>query len=260
MTNQEYRQHEGISRSELYTLISKSPMHFKYERENPKEDSPALAFGRACHKMILEAEDFDNEFVVAPEVNRRTNAGKAEWDAFVLANTGKEVISKEDYDKICEMKKAMDSNPLATAYLKGEHEQSYFWTDNETGEACKVRPDCISEVDGQKYIVDYKTTDSCMDGQFERSVRKYGYKFQAGMYREGVFNNTFDDYGFVFVAQEKTAPYAVRVYVCTEEFINEGAMLFENAVRIYHNCKETGNWYGYEGPYNETVNLVEDGV
>ena len=48
----------------------------------------------------------------------------------------------------------------------------------------------------RKFIVDYKTTDSCEDGHFERSARQYGYKFQSGMYTEGVTINTGDDYDF----------------------------------------------------------------
>ena len=120
------------------------------------------------------------------------------------------------------------------------------WTDEQTGEAVKCRPDCLIEVNGRKYIVDYKTTDSCEDGHFERSCRKYGYKLQAGMYREGVFQNTLDDYGFVFVAQEKKAPYAVRVYVCSEEFICEGYDQYRELLGLYHHCKEHDNWYGYD--------------
>ena len=35
----------------------------------------------------------------------------------------------------------------------------------------------------RKFIVDYKTSDSCEDGHFERSCRQYGYKFgKTGMY------------------------------------------------------------------------------
>ena len=95
--------------------------------------------------------------------------------------------------------------------------------------------------------MDYKTTTSCEDGAFERSCRKYGYKLQAGMYTEGVFNKLLNgDLGFAFVAQEKTPPYAVRVYFCDDGFIEEGTDLFRELIEIYHNCKESGEWPGYE--------------
>ena len=159
-------------------------------------------------------------------------------------------------EKITAMADAVNMNEQARKFLDGLHEESFFWTDAETGEKCKVRPDCIAEVDGKKYIVDYKTTDSCMDGHFERSVRKFGYKFQAGMYREGVFQNTFEDYGFAFVAQEKKAPFAVRVYVCNEDFINEGFEQFRQTLNLYHWCKLNDKWYGYEGAENIITDLV----
>ena len=256
MTNKEYRAAEGISRSELFTIINKTPMHFLYESTHPKEDTPALAFGRATHKAVLEPETFHEEFVVAPKVDKRTKEGKETWNKFVEENSGREVITEEDLETLQDMKAVIDHDIHASTFLNGIHEQSYFWTDAATGEKCKVRPDCIAEVDGKKYIVDYKTTDSCADGAFERSVRKYGYKFQAGMYREGYFQNTFEDVGFAFVAQEKTAPYAVRVYICSEEFLAEGYAQFREAIGIYHECKTNNHYWGYEGPNNEISELI----
>lgn len=261
MTNQEYRKHEGLSRSELKILLDQTPEHFLYAKNNPKEDTASLSFGRACHKYILEKSDFYNEFAVMPVVDRRTKEGKARYEAFLQSCGSKEVISIADLEDIQEMADRIDRDPFARLFLNEEakYEQSFFWTDSETGVKCKVRPDCITEVNGKKYIVDYKTTDSCADGHFERSVRKYGYKFQAGMYREGVFQNTFEDYGFVFIAQEKTAPYSVRVYICSEDFINEGYDQFREAVGKYAWCEENNCFYGYEGPQAEMSELLGEG-
>ena len=259
ITNAEYRSMDGVSRSELNTILQKSPKHFLYEQTHPKEDTPALAFGRATHKMVLEPETFDEEFIEGIKVDRRTKEGRMAWEQFCENAGDREVVSPEDMETLKEMRKAIEADPTASQYLKGEHEKSFFWTDAATGEKCKVRPDCIAEVGGKTYLVDYKTTDSCADGAFERSVRKFGYKFQAGMYREGYFQNTFKDAGFVFVAQEKTAPYATRVYVCTEEFIDEGYNLFREAIGIYHDCKVNNHFYGYEGPNNEVSELIGEG-
>lgn len=260
MKNREYREHKGISRSQLNTILTKTPLHFKHELEYSKDDTPSLAFGRAAHKMVLEPDTFDEEFAVLPICDRRTTAGKQIYNEFIEQNSDKEIISSTDYEIICEMADAVRNDPVAMKYLAvGSAEQSYFWTDAETGEDCKVRPDWMTIVDGKNYIVDYKTTDSCQDGHFERSARKYGYKFQAGMYREGVFQNTFEDYGFVFIAQEKAAPYAVRVYVCTEEYINEGYDQFRTAIGLYHYCSSNDDWFGYAGPEKAESALVEEG-
>ena len=259
MTDKEYRDHVGISRSQLWPILSKTPLHFKYNLDNPDDkDSQALAFGRAAHKYILEKRIFNLDFAVAPECDRRIKEGKETYAAFVAESAGKEVITAQDYETIKAMSDAID-DPFARTFLTGITEEPYFWTDKETGEPLKVRVDCIAEYEGKKYIVDYKTTDSCADGHFESSVRKFGYKFQAGMYREGVFQNTFDDYGFAFVAQEKKAPYACRVYVCNEDFLIEGYEQFRKALSIFHWCNVNGCWYGYEGSESMISELVGEG-
>ena len=262
MTNKEYREHEGISRSELFEL-AKSPLHFKYAQDHPEEDeTPALLFGAAAHKMILEPKDFDAEYAVCPKVDRRTKEGKEIYAAFVEKSEGREIISEDDYKQIKAMQEAITTNKEIMEMLyadEAKYEQSFFWTDAETGEAVKCRPDCIVDYDGKKYIIDYKTTDSCEDGHFERACRKYGYKLQAGMYREGVFQNTLDDCGFIFIAQEKKAPYAVRVYVCTEGFIEEGYDQYRELLGTYHWCKTHDSWYGYEGITGGFTDLVGEG-
>lgn len=259
LTNAEYRAMEGVSRSELNTILQKTPMHFLYESTHPKEDTPSLLFGRAVHKAILEPETFSEEFIEGIKVDRRTKEGKEKYEKFLASVGNRDVISPDDMEVLRDMKAVIDHDVNASKFLNGIHEQSFFWTDEATGEKCKVRPDCITEIDGKTYLVDYKTTDSCAGKAFEYSVKKYGYKFQAGMYREGYFQNTFKDVGFVFVAQEKTAPYAVRVYVCSEEFINEGYNLFRQAIGTYHECKVNNHYWGYEGPNNEISELLEEG-
>lgn len=260
MTNKEYRIADGVSRSDLSILLKKTPLHMKYAMENRgEEDTKSLLFGRAAHKYILEKDSFFDEFVEMPKIDRRTTAGKEEYAKILLECETKEPIDTYDLEQIKEMSKAIDAYPLARQLLTGKVEHSYFWTDAETGEVCKVRPDCITEYEGKKYIVDYKTTDSCADGDFERSVRKYGYKFQAGMYREGIFQNTFEDFGFIFVAQEKKAPYAVRVYKCSDEFICEGYEQFRKAINTYHFCKSNNKWCGYEGFEDSITELMEEG-
>lgn len=257
ITNKEYRSREGISKSSL-ELFKKSPLHYKYSIENPKEDTPSLLFGRAAHKYILEKETFADEFAVAPKIDKRTGEGKMMWVEFLESVGTREIIERDQMQQIIEMDKAIDSVPLARQLLTGVHESSYFWEDVPTGEICKCRPDCLTTYEGRPYIVDYKTADGCADGQFERNVRKFNYKLQVGQYTEGLFNCELEEYGFAFVAQEKKAPYAVRVYICDPEFIREGQDEFRTLMGIYHDCKVNDNWYGYEGKFGTPVKLLAD--
>ena len=67
----EYRSHPAISKSDLFK-ITKSPLHFKWAMENREDKTPALVFGSACHKYVLEKYDFYKEFTVMPYINHQT--------------------------------------------------------------------------------------------------------------------------------------------------------------------------------------------
>lgn len=261
MTNEEYRKCDGISRSDLFKF-KKSPLHYKWSTENPQEETQALTFGSAAHKWILEKDDFFNEYVVAPNFDRRTKDGKQGYAEFLEKSEGLKVISQEDFETLVGMETAINLHPSARRFLDGEHEQSFFWVDDLTGEKAKCRPDSMTtkiiEETGKKMIVDYKTTDSLEDGHFEKSCRKYGYKLQSGMYREGVFQNTFEEYGFAFVCQEKKPPFAVRVYICDDAYIDSGLDEFRQLMAIYHKCKTENRFPGYEGFDNDVDYLMEE--
>ena len=253
-----YDKMPGIRRSDLW-VMNKSPMHFKYHMETPHEQTPALKFGAAVHKFVLEPFEFWAEYITAPEVDRRTKAGKETWadfEAMCKAN-GLTSISEEDVEKITAMNNALCKNEIASALFKGEHERAFTWVDDLTGEPCKCKVDVLTTYDGKPYVVDYKTTDSCEDGHFERAARKYGYQFQAGMYCEGVFQNTLEEHGFIFVAQEKTPPYASRVYICSPEWIKQGYDKFRELIGMYHECRLADKWPGYDAE-GDLVELVEE--
>lgn len=246
MTEKEYRQSEGISRSELWRL-RESPEKFRWYQEHPEPPTPTLVFGAAVHKLLLEPDTFDAEFAVAPECDRRTKDGRDAYNAFMAASDGKSIISSADYEKAAEMAQKALETPFVKKLLDGEHEKPFYWVDDLTGELCKIRVDCISTIGGRPVIVDYKTAaDASLDG-FTRHALKYGYDFQAGMYCEGIEKTTGKTPRFVFVVQEKEPPYAVNVFDANEEFIQHGKDKMRELLGIYHECKITNNWYGYMG-------------
>ena len=133
----EYRAHPAISKSDLFK-ITKSPLHFKWSMENKEDKTAALIFGSACHKYILERDDFDSEFAVALNVDRRTKSGKEEYAKWLEENEGKDVVSSDDMEKIKAMAEVIDSNKFAKRLLSGEHEKSFFWTDEKSASADRM--------------------------------------------------------------------------------------------------------------------------
>ena len=255
MTDKEYRQHEGISRSELWKL-RESPEKAKYAWEHPEPPTPALLFGQAVHKLLLEPDTFDAEFAVAPNIDRRTKDGKATYNAFCETLGDRQVITPDQYQTALEMRKAAISAPFVEKLLQGEHEKPMFWVDDLTGETCKIRLDVLSEIDGRPLIVDYKTAEDASTDAFMRAAIKHGYDFQAAMYSEGVEKVTGQKPIFVFIAQEKKPPYSVNILQADELFIKHGHDIFRELLGIYHECKTSGVYYGYLGAYNIINNLA----
>lgn len=253
ISNKEYRGRDGISSSELKKIM-KSPAHYKYWKDNPEEtDSPALLLGRAAHKYVLETYDFYNEFAVAPNCDRRTKEGKAQWLLFCDQNEGKDIITEEQFEQIEAMRTAAYATPFVSKLLSGEHEMSYFWTDEETGLKCKVRPDSINHK--LKIVVDYKTCDNAETQRFMKQAIDLGYDLQASYYLDGAKANTGEDYIFVFIAQEKKPPYAVNILQADETFIRSGRELYKSMLNTYKECSESGNWFGYLGAENQINSL-----
>lgn len=255
MNDNEYHELPGIRRSDLWKM-SITPMHFRYAVDHPEEPTPSLIFGQAAHKYILEPESFFDEFEVIPKVDRRTKAGKQVMEAFEQLHNTKTLITAADMQTILAMREALMQNRDAKDIYEAatDKERAFNWTDPETGTVCKVKVDMLADLNGQPVIVDYKTTTSCADFAFERSCRKYGYDFQAGMYTIGVETEMMDRYEFIFIAQEKDPPYASRVYYCDPGFVDRGRRIYRDLLDEYAACKEADNWPGYE-----STDLYEEG-
>lgn len=254
MTDREYRKHPAISRSELFK-IKESPEKFKYYQEHPEAPTPSLIFGQLLHSMVLQPETTQELFAAAPQLDRRTKEGKAAYAIFEEEAVDKTIVSADMVAQAAEMCAALDANEFVRKLLKGKKEVEFFWNDELTGEECKCRIDCLSEVGDNLVIVDLKSTDNAETEAFMRSAIKYGYDFQSAMYSKGVEINTGKKPIFVFIAIEKNPPYSINILQADELFIRRGYDIFRELIGVYHDCKTTGNWYGYLGKFNAINSL-----
>ena len=247
ISNAEYRSREGISASDLKKMV-KSMATWKYAKDHPDEsDSPALVFGRAFHKMCLEPYDFQNEYIVSPKFDRRTKDGKEAYAKFMEESNGKEVIDEELYQTILDMKEELYRTPYVKKLIAGEHEKSFFWTDEKTGIKCKCRPDSVGKLGEQHILIDLKTCNNAETSAFIKDAMKFGYDIQAAHYIEGMKAMTGHDYKFVFICQEKTEPYLCNILEADEYFIRSGYELRDELLRTYKKCIELDEYPGYMG-------------
>ena len=81
-------------------------------------------------------------------MDKRTKAGKAEWDAFVELAGDATVLSRDEMRRLALMRDSVWAHPMAARVLNAEGyvQASYYWTDAETGVRCKIRPDKLVPV------------------------------------------------------------------------------------------------------------------
>ena len=243
LSNADYHQHPAVSKSHL-DQVARSPRHYwhRYLDPNrvPPERTPAMLLGSAFHTRVLEPHLYEAEYAVAPAVDRRTKVGKETWDQFTLAAGKKSVLTADQHATIIAMANAVQDHPAAAALLAmpGICEASYMWTDEATGERCKVRPDWHSEC--RTAIVDLKSCEDASPAGFQRSIQSWRYHVQSAWYLRGLQAEQF-----VFIAVEKQHPYLVGVYVATPEMVAAGNRVADRDLATLSECRAADVWPGY---------------
>lgn len=242
MTNEEYHKRPELSNSGNNTVIDQSPAHFKYSRENSKEQTPAMFTGTVVHSAILEPEKFLDTHIAMPECDRRTKVGKEFYEKFMIENADKIVMSNDLYHQAFGMIGSVTAHPTAAAILKKNHNELSFFGEID-GVKVRCRPDILR--DG-RLLADLKTTDDASFRAFQRSVGNFKYHRQAAFYCDVITQITGETYDtFTIIAVEKSPPYAVQVFVLDEASIEKGREEYRRGLAVYRECLLTNKWPSY---------------
>lgn len=175
---------------------------------------------------------------------------RSRWRA---ENEGFTVLSPDELAQLHGMRDAIRAHPAAAVLLNGEGvaEASVYWTDEATGELCRCRPDRWRK-DG--ILVDLKSTLDASPEGFAKSLANYRYHVQAPWYLAGAraayeARQLPDGWqaprAFAFIAVEKSAPYAVGVYMLDAATMELGAAQMRANLDTLAECRRTGEWPGY---------------
>lgn len=236
----------GWSKSAL-DKVHRSISHWLKEKDKPAEQTPALLFGSAFHCSILTPNQFNEEFCISPNFDKRTKAGKEDYAKFITENRNKQIIGETDYNAILGMQKSVFNHPFAgVLFNAGDAEHSFFWKDKATGLLCKCRPDYLRH---DNTVVELKT---CVDASyyaFRAAVAKYRYYVQGAFFCDGISAVLSEDINeFIIVAVEKTEPYAVAVYRLGPDELKCGRIEYESDLRKiqeYESKPINDRWPGY---------------
>lgn len=223
------------------------PALYRHRVDNPAPPKRVFDFGHAAHKEVLGVGP---ELVVVDAPDWRTKAAREARDTAYEA--GSVPLLFDEYDQVQQMAAAIRRHPVASVLFnpeRGRAEQSLFWVDPETGVWRRARldwlPDNISDA-GRLIIPDYKTAASGDLRAIQRAIHAHGYHQQNAWYQDAVVAlQLAEQAAFVFVFQEKTAPYLVTVVEVDAAALAIGRTLNRKALDVYRHCTATGRWPGY---------------
>lgn len=218
-----------------------SALAMRYAIETPREATEAMDLGRAVEEMAFGSPD---AVVIAPHVDRRTKAGKAEWATWTAANVGKIVLTGDAYDDAVRMNDRLAANPDAVALTRGAkfRQAVAVWVDEVTGVTCKARIDALTP---GVCLTDLKTTRAALDDRsLGAEVARMGYHIQAAFYADGFRACTGIDTPFTLVVVQNRPPFDAVVKRLDDVAIEAGRKWYRHLLGVWKTGKETGNWPG----------------
>lgn len=236
----------SLSSSGAKLLLPPScPARYAWVREHPKA-SAEFDFGTAAHKYVLGLGPLVEEVEAA---DWRTKAAQEKRKA--AREAGHVPMLTAELAEVQAMARAIWEHPVAGQLFKpdrGVAEQSMFWQDREFGIWRRARLDWMlnpRNIGSRVVIADYKTTTDASPAAIRKTVANLSYHMQAAWYMDAA--EEFYDLGpaFLFVFQEKTAPYLVTIAELDDEAIETGRTRNAQACEIWRDCTKTGIWPGY---------------
>jgi len=195
VTNDEYHATDKAVGSSMLACFRKSPPRYRdiyvdhsIEKNPP---TPDMEFGSMVHTLVLEPEQFDQEYAMEPTGPRRTNADKQAFAMWQLAHRDKRQISREAQKEVCEaraMAEIVRTHPIAGLFLRaeGEVETGILWRDPVTQILCKAMPDKLVTGFGALCDFSLKTAADPRPEKFAWEVDRRDYDLQSALYRHAI--------------------------------------------------------------------------
>lgn len=235
MSNKDYHAHPALGSTSLKTLATRTPAHWKHERENPVHKD-VFDLGTAIHSIVLEQDE--SNIVEVDADSWRTKAAQAAKEE--ARAEGKVPLLTKDLELARAIGKSVMSHSLASSMLTGHiAERSVFW--EEDGLELKCRPDALNH----GLIADLKSIVTADPNTFGKTAADLGYFMSAAHYQDGMEQATGERMPFLFILAEKSAPYPPAVVELDEEALEYGRRMNTRAKRIYRRCLDRDEWPGY---------------
>ncbi len=194
----------------------------------------------------IKPRDFDFDGL---KLNTKSGRGWREYNR----RYGVTILTHKEVRQVEETVRAVLAYPLAGPLLDGAtYQASLFWKDLETGFPCRSRPDIMSRNLGW---IDLKTSASAALHDFNRTITKLRYQWQAAMALDAARILDLDiPEEWYWIVVEPTPPYRVEVSdPAPLSLIEVGRDEYLCALRKFKLCYERDYWpvsSGVPQPYD----------
>jgi hypothetical protein len=281
---------DRVNYSTLKILGQQSPLHYKHaidgrpttleqlEARLDTKQRDTLLGGEATHVAALEPEVYGGNdveealhVIEQPQLQAsnesqgrylvfkgtRDERHKRYQSALAKAALARAKLITEDMDRTARaIAKAVRSNPDVAPYIAGGHRELTVLWDYEEPQvamidgwsiAMRCRIDYLTDV----AIIDLKSTYDASPDEFAKSMWNQGCFVQAAMQQDGVAAVTRRRRPYLWLAVEKTPPYACALYEPSHIGLEMGRNSYRDWLRKLHVCQERHDkgepnaWPGY---------------
>lgn len=266
LTLEQYLAIPALSASALMDF-RRSPAHYRWAQENPKDPTPAMLEGTALHMALLEPHLFADRYVALGQCDaiKKGDGQRCTNQGIVLRGdssfcgvkghdpspgepmpAGVHVMPAEALDRIEGMKRAVLAHPEARQFFRGRgrSEVTGVWRDEETGVLCKIRLD--RDIDRAFIHADVKSTGDASEEVFRRQIGRMGYLWKSAWYRRGMAALGREATASVLIAVESQPPHGVAAYLLDEDDLTIVGREIDRYISAFRTCLDADFWPGYD--------------
>ena len=241
---EDYQAANADSRTDL-TYMDYSPAHYLAHKEGRlrRKETPALAIGTKIHDMALEGKEPQNVAIKPDGMSFATREGKAWRDEQLARNM--EIMTRDDYEAVYGIAGSVALHRTTSPmFEKGDAEVMVVAQHPELDVLLKARFDWLPP---GNTLPDVKSCICARPEEFFKSISNFDYHAQAALYLDIANWAGLEKELFVWIAVEKTPPFALRCYymaVGSNEY-RDGVARYSKWVDALASCREDGVYPGY---------------
>lgn len=254
---EEYQQIQRMNPSKLVHGVKSMKALKRVIDVGYKEPTDAMRTGSGTHCLLLEPDQFESRYCVVPEFHKSQDNVTAQGKPtdskattyyknavkdFAKQNSGREFVSREQYDTMLHAIEALRSHKEASRLIDACGSNVELTV---LGEICGVQ--FKGRIDGltPEAIVDLKTTASVEPSQFGRSFANLHYGLKLAIYRD-LIRQSIADRDVVVIAQETSGDFDTVVYDVPSCVLDNGLIKAKRIIEDYKHARKTGDWCGVD--------------